>query len=193
MTNQAEIAERKAEATQEITNTIFDALEEKNLTQFAAVAVVTEVLINLMDRIDIDKVRDYVRLQDWTDVARFQSELRKPLDEADKAKKTMQKLYDWVRTGALPDKMEAAGIDSATVAGVGRVTLSASLMASIKADCKSEAYQYLQDNGHGDIITTTVNASTLKALAKKKIEDNDALPAEFFNVTTVTQATIYKK
>ena len=65
------------------------------------------------------------------------------------------------------------------------------MFASIIAEKRPQAFQWLRDNGYGDIIQETVNASTLSAFAKTLLEtENKELPEEFFRVHAESQATL---
>ena len=78
------------------------------------------------------------------------------------------------------------------VEGVGRVGLTSDLYASIAPDQKGAAYEWLSDNGHGDVVQPTVNSSTLKALMKSIIKSGKEIPSELFKVTPFTRASITK-
>jgi hypothetical protein len=72
-----------------------------------------------------------------------------------------------------------------------RVGLSSRLFASIPAGKREQAYQWLRDNGLGDLITATVNAGTLSAAAKEMMEEkNEELPKELFTVALVPNTSV---
>lgn len=50
--------------------------------------------------------------------------------------------------------------------------------ASIKAECKEAAFQWLRENGYGDLIKEQVNTQSLTSLYKE-LDDNGELPEEF--------------
>lgn len=155
----------------------------------SAVALVQQ----LADKLKVDEIADKVKVARLPELARLHTGYKENIDALGDAKTTLQKAFDWLRISHIPERMEAEELESMVIEGVGRMYLTTQFMASIKADCKEGAYQYLQDNGHGDIIQSTVNASSLKALAKLKLKANDPLPADLFNTHVGTAAVVQKK
>ena len=76
---------------------------------------------------------------------------------------------DFLRITKIPTVMEDEGIDRISISGIGRVTLTADMHVSIKAEQKEAFYEWLRDNGRTDLISETVNPSTLKAAVKKMV------------------------
>lgn len=126
------------------------------------------------------------------ELVRVMDRLHKLQDELKELTAPVNKLYDALRFSALPRAMETEGLESFVVAGVGRVSLTADLRVSIPAEQKEAAYTWLHEQGSGDIITETINASTLAALARKRLRDGKPLPAELFKCSPFTRATISK-
>lgn len=58
--------------------------------------------------------------------------------------------------------------------------------ASIKAECKEEAFAWLKENGFGDLVKEQVNAQSLTSLYKE-LDDNGELPEEFAQLLNVYQ------
>jgi hypothetical protein len=106
------------------------------------------------------------------------------------ALKVLGKQKDHLKFKALPEAFDAQGISTLTTATKDRVTITQAVRASILAANRDVAYKWLQDNGHGSIISTTVNASTLSSFAKHEMEAGNSLPEEFFNVAVVSQAAL---
>lgn len=105
---------------------------------------------------------------------------------------SLQKEFDILRKEILPEKMDETGFDNVKVTGIGRISLRPELYASIVADKKAEALEWLAESGFGDIIKPTVNASTFKAFCKEQILEGTELPDELFSVTPYTMATLTK-
>ena len=98
---------------------------------------------------------------------------------------------DTLRLALIPLAMEREGLESPlNVSGVGRVSLTGDVYATITD--KENFYEWLHDNKSGDLITESVNASTLKAWVKDKIKQGLPYPTEFLNVTPYTRASITK-
>lgn len=104
--------------------------------------------------------------------------------------KIINKEYDFLRITKIPSKMEDEGVDRISVAGIGRVSLTADMHVSVKADQKERFLQWLGDNGRGDLITENVNPSTLKAAVKKMYKSGEEVPEDMLNVSPFTRASI---
>lgn len=104
--------------------------------------------------------------------------------------KLINKEFDFLRITKIPAKMEEEGVDRITATGIGRVSLTADMHVSIKADQKERFFEWLGDNGRGDLITANVNPSTLKAAVKKMFRDGEQVPEDMLNVSPFTRASI---
>ena len=111
------------------------------------------------------------------------------LDDAKNVKTNFQKQFDAIRLGVLPEKMEDDDTSNITVKDVGRAVVKSDIYFSILAENRDECYQWLRDNGHGDLIKETVNAGTGKSFAKEMIKEGKPLP-EIFKVTPFTSVQL---
>lgn len=116
--------------------------------------------------------------------------LRIELDALKQEKTRIQKDYDYLRHNKIPNTMEEEGIENITIEGIGRVTLTSDINASIPAASRVAAYEWLQENGFGDLVIGTVNASTLKAFIKGQLKAGNSVPEKLFSVRPFTRATI---
>lgn len=92
-------------------------------------------------------------------------------------------MYNRMKTELVPSALEAAGVTNVPLAEGYRIGVSYRTLASIKEGMRDKAFLWLRTNGLGDLITSTVNASTLSAAAKHCLEeDNKDLPDDLFNV-----------
>src|SRR5690606_9653360 len=76
------------------------------------------------------------------------------------------RVYDYLRLAAVPNRFEEEGISNMKVEGVGRVQLAGDLYAGIVRGREEEAFEWLDDNGRGDLVKKTVNSSSIKAVLK---------------------------
>lgn len=117
----------------------------------------------------------------------------KDLKEAcDVLAKEAGRLYDYIRLAAVPERFEEDGIQNMKVEGVGRVQLAGDLYAGIIKGKEEAAFEFLDDNGRGDVVKKTVNSSSLKAILKKMLEKGEEFPAEVFKAEPFTRASIVK-
>lgn len=126
------------------------------------------------------------------ELIREMARIKKDLEKAKKAKTDFQKQFDIIRLNILPDKMEEEGISTTTLSDVGRVSLSSDLYFSIPAEKRDDAYKWLRNHGHGDIIKETVNSSIGKKFAKEMLLAGETLPDTIFKVTPFTRASLTK-
>ena len=109
---------------------------------------------------------------------------------ADDIKKEIGKAYDHMRVMVVPTKMDEEGLDSFKLTGIGRVSVTPDIHASIIS--RDPAFEWLTENGHGDIIIETVNASTLKAILRQRLREAQDIPGDIFKVTPYDRASITK-
>jgi len=104
--------------------------------------------------------------------------------------KIINREFDFLRITKVPSKMEEDGVDRINVTGIGRVSLTADMHVSVKAEQKSEFFVWLKDNGRGDLLQENINPSTLKAAVKKMFRDGEEVPDQLLNVSPFTRASI---
>ena len=147
--------------------------------------------LHLLNQFNRDNIEPQIKEMSAVEMARFMNELMQAHEQADELKSTIGKVYDWVRTGMLPEKMDEEGIDLLRVDGVGRVSLTSDINVSVVD--KDESFKWLEESGHSDMITETVNASSLKALLRRLIRDGKEVPEAIYKVTPFTRASITKQ
>ena len=106
--------------------------------------------------------------------------------------KDLNKHFDFLRITKIPQMMEDSGVKNINVEGVGRVSLTADMHVSVKAEMKEAFYLWLRDNGREDLIQPTVNSSTLKATVKNMVKKGEEIPDDLLNVSPFTRASITK-
>lgn len=96
----------------------------------------------------------------------------------------LKEQVDKLGGGFLPDAFERDKAKTLTITAPDanyRVTVQVALRASIRKDHRDAAYDWLRSNGLGDLITSTVNASTLSAAGRKMVEEGREFPEDHFN------------
>jgi hypothetical protein len=115
-------------------------------------------------------------------------------DAADELKEKLSRLQskiDIARQQDLPQMFKDSGVTSIAVDGY-RFVISHTVRASIPADTKPAAYEWLRNNDKEELIFETVNASTLAAEAKKMMEEGLELPQDLFKVAVVPNVSVTK-
>ena len=118
--------------------------------------------------------------------------LQKHKEDLEDSLKAVNKEFDFLRIIKIPGQMEDEGIDRITVNGVGRVSLTADMHVSVKAEKKAEFFDWLRDNGRGDLLQENINPSTLKATVKGLVKNGEEIPEDLLNVSPFTRASITK-
>ena len=118
------------------------------------------------------------------------SQVQAAKEDLEQQLKTVNRTFDFLRIAKIPARMEDEGIARMAVNGIGRVSLTSDMHVSIKSDRKEDFYQWLSDNGRGDLIQNNVNPSTLKAAVKKMFQNGEEFPEDMLNVSPFTRASI---
>lgn len=126
------------------------------------------------------------------DLVTAMAELQRYKEALEDSLKLVNKELDFLRITKIPGQMEDEGIDRITVSGVGRVSLTADMHVSVKADKKPEFFEWLRDNGRGDLLQENINPSTLKATIKGLVKNGEEIPEDLLNVSPFTRAAITK-
>lgn len=140
-----------------------------------------------------DALRQLNKSNGYQDLALALAKAKDQLDAVAKAKSALQEAYDNLRQRVIPSKMEEEGLSTITVAGVGRMTITAQLQVSVRPEFKIQLKQWLVDNGHAELVTETINASTLKAWYKEQLMNGEELPDDMLNIYGFDQVSLTKK
>jgi hypothetical protein len=117
--------------------------------------------------------------------------MREEKEEVEAQLSLINAKYDVLRYEAIPNKMDEEGMEKGpTYEGIGRISLTADMFVSTIN--KQGLFDWLDDNGLGDIIQPTVNPSTLKAFVKGRMKEGKEVPSEYVKITPVTRASITK-
>ena len=138
-----------------------------------------------------EDIRDLVIGLELAQLADLMQRAGAVLDELSEKKTAAQRVYDGLRLAVIPEVMDAAQLKSANGEGVGRVTLTADAFVWCPAGTRQQLQSWLLENGFGDLIEETVNASTLKAWAVRRYKNGEDVP-EFVKITPFTRASITK-
>lgn len=76
----------------------------------------------------------------------------------------------------LPEMMEAAGISSFKVPGIGSVSIRNETYVYVAAENRPKLHEALKESGNGDLVTETVNHQTLQSWVKEQLEAGNEIP-----------------
>lgn len=148
-----------------------------------------------------DDTAEVQRGGDVIEIIKHFSHLRIANDEIKVAREALQQIADILSTTVIPDVValakEKTGLKTPiNIEGVGRVTVSYRYSASILDDPlrgKEPGYDWLRNNGAGELIKPTVNSSSLSSYAKSMLEnEGKELPDDIFKVGTSPYTSITK-
>jgi hypothetical protein len=109
-------------------------------------------------------------------LAEAQAQVKTEMEHYAGIKASLQQEFDALRKHIVPAKMEEMGIESVRIEGVGTLSLAVDAYCSTPADKRQALMDWLESHNAGDLITTTVNASTLKAFMKEQATEGNELP-----------------
>lgn len=151
---------------------------------------------------DFDEGAQQARMKVYRDKYKKVTQLKKLVEAMHAVKKTKEELeanlkeanaeFDVLRFELIPTQMENDGVERVSYEGIGRVSLTADLRVTVLAQNKAGLMSWFRKNKLGDLVSETINASTLKAWVKKRMTDGKTVPSELLNVTPITRASITK-
>lgn len=133
--------------------------------------------------------QEFIHTEKIQEQVRFLRLLRDVKETAADIESQLGKVLEKMRQETIPNSFKESGVTTLTVDGY-RYTISQTLRASIKAEKRPQAYEWLRENDLGELIIETVNASTLAAQARKMAEDGMELDPDLFNVNIVPNTSI---
>lgn len=160
-----------------------------------AVGEIDAILVNVQKAVDRVK-----KSSDLPSTVAVYIKLRLMHDRFESLFKALGQIKDFLKNEQVPKAFEANSGTTFTSDLGYRITVSDIIRASIKEGCKDPAFKWLRGHDLQDIITETVNASTLSAVAKKMIEEaaeapegeGVELPDALFNVVPMKSTSMTK-
>ena len=140
---------------------------------------------------DLLESADPTLLESWTpdgtelerigEIAASMVELQHAVAAAEEALKATKERLRIVQEGQLPAAMEQAGLSELRLESGEKIVVSNFYGCSIDAARKEQAFDWLHDNGHGDIVKHTVSLDFKKGEADQAGAAVDALRKEGFD------------
>ena len=124
------------------------------------------------------------------ELARELSQLKSAKDKIEDELSAINKRIEILARQEIPEAMDEAGVQNVKFEGIGKIYLKGDVFASIPAESRDAAYEWLELTGRGSLIKPTVNSSSLKAAVKEWIAQGEEIPEELIKVTPYTQAVL---
>jgi hypothetical protein len=153
-------------------------------------ATVTDQLRSTADA--INERLPAVRAGNLGDALRFYADLKTKYELLDEQRKRIYEQIETVSRKTIPEMMEEQGIKTITLDDIGyRFTVQQRF--SVSMPDKDAGMIWLRKNGLENLIQETVNAGTLTAAAKKRVEqDGLDMPPELFNMSYMAITSMTK-
>lgn len=140
---------------------------------------------------DLRKEMEAARRQGATSLARAYVVFKRAVERLADDVKPLDALFASYKDELVPETLDAEGVTNVPLAEGFRVGTSLVFRASIKKDMKEQAYEWLRNNAHADIIVESINSSTLSATAGELLKDHCLeLPSEFFTVAIMSNTSV---
>ena len=124
------------------------------------------------------------------ELARELSQLKSAKDKIEDELSAINKRIEILARQEIPEAMDEAGVQNVKFEGIGKIYLKGDVFASIPAESRDAAYEWLELTGRGSLIKPTVNSSSLKAAVKEWLTQGEEIPEELIRVTPYTQAVL---
>lgn len=144
-----------------------------------------------LSAVHINALREAYRECDIKGLAQAFKVLQDRYNEAKAVSAGVYAEFEFLRKNILPARMDEMGITTVNIKDVGRIQISHQLSA--KQVDKFALQEWLQANGHGDLIAETVNASSLASFIKAQIADGEPIPDDdIIQISTYEVASVVK-
>lgn len=118
--------------------------------------------------------------------------VKEEYDRMEKARKRIYAVKDTLDKFLLPNVLEANGTDMIRVPEIAR-SFSIRMMSSASMLDKERGFEWLREQGHGDLIQETVNAGTLSSFFRNLLlEEGIEPPDDIFKVSTYKSMSVNK-
>lgn len=126
-----------------------------------------------------------------TNLARSFVVFKRMMERLEKDLEPLGAMFKAYKEELVPETLDFEGVTNVPLAEGFRVGTSLVFRASIKPGKKDEAYAWLREQKHGDIIVEQINSSTLSSVAGELLKDHCLeLPDELFNVHIASNTSV---
>jgi len=117
---------------------------------------------NLLDKMESDVKTPTIgdnSLKEMSDLCLEQVTLEEDIRQLEEQLKAKKQAVNKLSSEIIPAKMSELGLESLTLKDGSSIKIKQMIHASIPVKYREEAFQWLRDNGHGDIIKNQVSAT----------------------------------
>jgi hypothetical protein len=143
-----------------------------------------------------EALREYCKGKSYNDLVGLMLELKDHHAELKAKTAEAWKNLCLVTDGIIPERMDADQIQNITVilpdGSKRRLTVLDQVSVKTPPDKKGELWSWLREHGAEDLITETVNSSTLAGFVRQQLEAGDEWPADICDVSTYSRASLRK-
>ena len=118
--------------------------------------------------------------------------IKDEIAEKDHEIKKQKEIFDLLRLKIIPDKLDAEGMSSINIRGVGRLGVTLDVNVSVLAENRPAFYEWLNENGHGGLIKPYAQPSTVKAFIKEQLKEGEVFPDDLVEATPFYRASVTK-
>lgn len=145
-----------------------------------------------MSDIEYEQLMETFGDMSLTELAAEFQKAKDELDRCTKIKTQAQKLHDFLAENVIPERMDEEGFDTVKIAGIGRLQVKSDIRCVCPARNRDELAEWLRNHDHGTLVSTTVNASTLKAFVKEQMKEGGDYPDDLLTISPYSKASIVK-
>jgi hypothetical protein len=128
----------------------------------------------------------------YKELAKEFIKLKDKLARAEERAKQAREEFDHLRKHVIPARMEEDGMTSIRLAGVGTLKIVNDAYVSTKSGEREHLLEWVRSIGGEDIVTETVNSSTLKAFIKERVAGGESFPDTIINYAPYQYASVVK-
>lgn len=140
---------------------------------------------------EIEKELSKVESMDIENAAVYYEDFRNKYDSLEAVVKKWTTAKDRLSSYIIPTILEDSQLGQSVKLKSGK-TVVVQYKVNVSMPDKDAGMQWLRDNELGELIQETVNSGTLTAVAKGRLEENNALPEELFKMSTKASTAIRK-
>lgn len=140
----------------------------------------------------LEQLKEICEGKTLVELATLMSSIKADLEAAAVIKTGIQKQFDYLAFGLIPEMMDDEGIETLKITDVGRLQVTSDIRCACPAGNREKLAEWLRDHKHGALVQGTVNSSSLKAFVKEMIKEDGEYPKELLKIEAFSRASVVK-